>query len=391
MKDLIKKLTLLSILPTFLLAGCTGGKNDPPTPKPKPEVHWTQEIDDYVKESLDDYYKDLPIFTEGEFFEGNVTEEDGTNYTTLYFDTELTIQMANMVYRTTCMSQGFDVSTLKSGLYQASKSVSLEYVLVVTYGTYKEKTNALNTFAIETFLYRDKITEWPTEEVESVLGCDIPHIEAPYYQFHKDVAEGGVEYFELDVFGLDDKAETTYMGILKEAGYVVRTGTSTCNAISHEDRVQLEFMYNEEYEVLAILGYELSAELTWPTQWVKQLLGNDAIPVYSDPAVTYWHGTTALEYGSMKTYNIIECSYAPRSAMSVYAQQMVNAGWERESDDASLPDDWPLFIWSAQNDYMARFNKGTHTVEVRYYDPDDPLTGANYELSYPFLMIIIYK
>lgn len=385
MKGLFKKLTLLSILPVMLLTGCgdQGQKEDPPTPSP----YWDEEIDEYLQASVGEYFNQVPIFSEGLLYDVRIDSEEGVDYTTLYFDTELTVSTANLVYKTLALSKDFTVTTVQSGLYQATKSVSLEYVLVVTYGAYQDRTRSGNVFAIETFLYKDKITEWPGEEVFDFFGCDIPEFEAPYYQFQRGQTEDGTEMIAIAAFGAGKDSETEYLGILKNAGYVVRTGTSTCNAIHHEDKVNLEFYYDEDYEALIIYGAKLTADLTWPTAWVRQLLGNDAIPVYSDPAVTYTHGQAILENGSY--YNIIECQYAPKSSLMAYTQQLVELGWEVEGDDVSLPDDWPIFI--ATDGHMERLHKGTHEVELRYYDPEDPLTGYNYELYYPILMIIIYK
>ncbi|MCF0108415.1 MAG: hypothetical protein HUJ59_05400 [Bacilli bacterium] len=94
-----------------------------------------------------------------------------------------------------------------------------------------------------------------------------------------------------------------------------------------------------------------------------------------------------MENGSY--YNIVECDYAPKSSLSVYTEQLIGAGWTKEPEDADLPDDWPLFL--ATEGHMERFHKGTHEIEVRYYDPEDLLTGQYYDLYYPILMIIIYK
>lgn len=385
MKGLIKKLTLLSILPLVTLTGCNngGGQTDPPEPK----VYWSEEIDDYLKESLNEFYNQVPIFTEGELIEGEVDEENGITYTIITLETELSLQMANLAYKTALMSNEYSITSLNNGYYQAAKSVSLEYVLVVNYGVYKNRGDDYNTFYIQTYLYRDKLTEWPSEELEDFFGCEIPEFEAPYYQFQRGVAEDDIEMVAIAAFGAGKDSETTYMGILKDAGYVVRTGTSTCSAVSHEDRVNLEFYYEEANDVLVIYGSILTEDLTWPTTWLRGLLKDEELPVYSDPAVTYGHGRAVLENGEY--YNIVECQYAPKSSLMSYTKTLVDAGWELEDEDADLPDYWPIFI--ATEGHMARFHKGTHEVEVRYYDPDDLLTGYNYELYYPILMIIIYK
>ena len=384
MKNLLNKILLLTILPTMALTGCN--KNEPLVP-PEPVIHWTEEIDDYLKESIGEYYVEIPIFTEGDFYEGSVETEDDITYTTLYLDTQLSTSTANLVYKTVLLNNDFVIDTLDSGLYQATKSVSLEHVLVVTYASYKDKKRNTNVFAIETFLYRDKMVSWPTDDVTDFFGCDIPHYEAPYYQFQKGYDSSGTELIAVVAYGVVSDCETKYMQTLKSAGYVVRTGLSTCNAISHEDKINLEFYYDEDYQALVIYGGKLTDDLTWPTEWIKQILGADAIPVYSDPAVTYNHGQAILENGSY--YNIVECDYAPKSSLSVYTEQLIGAGWTKEPEDADLPDDWPLFL--ATEGHMERFHKGTHEIEVRYYDPEDLLTGQYYDLYYPILMIIIYK
>ena len=101
MKNLFNKILLLTILPTMALTGCN--KNEPLVP-PEPVIHWTEEIDDYLKESIGEYYVEIPIFTEGDCYEGSVETEDDITYTTLYLDTQLSTSTANLVYKTVLLN-----------------------------------------------------------------------------------------------------------------------------------------------------------------------------------------------------------------------------------------------------------------------------------------------
>lgn len=372
--EIMKKLSLVPIVASIMLSGCVNSSGP---------IYWSKKADKDIRYAIGSYIKELPIFRGGPVKESKTGIDGGIKYATVYTLSEYDRRTSNTMYRTEMMRNDFTIQTLETGLYRGVKSVSLEYILVVTYGGYQDN-HGNDIFAVETFLYKDKQENWPTREIKSVVKEDIPHIEAPYYYIETG-SSYGMDFFQLYCFGLTSNSENEYYQILKNAGYITRTNSSACNAVKHSSKINLDFYYDVEQEVLFIQGYLLEDEMVWPENEIKAKFGMD-LPIYSDPAVTYRSGNYVLENGN--TYYVVECEYAPSSSLNAYTTQLITDGWEKEPEDKDLPEDWPIFM-SAN---FARFTKGKHLIEVRYYDPSDPILGQLYEyLYYPILMIIIYS
>jgi len=370
----MKRLKLLTLLTSLVLSGCVGQNAG--------KVYWSKSADKDIRYAIGDYISELPVYKEGTIKESEKGTNSGTKYATVYTLSNYNSRIANTIYKTELVDNGFTIDTIESGIYRGTKSVSLEYILVVTYTTY-EDYNDNNISAVSTYLYKDKTETWPTDEVKSVLGEDIPHIKGSYY--YASVGNySGTNYVIVCVYGVGSSSEDEYYALLGQNGYVTRTNSTSCNAVKHSSRINLDFYY-DDYECLVIQGYLLTQDMVWPTAAIKNLLGMD-LPVYSDPAVTYSSGYTYLE--NSKKYYTVQCEYAPSSSLNAYTNQLINAGWVKEGEDVDLPDDWPIFL----SDKFARFNYGEHSIEVRYYDPSDEIIAQMYtSLTYPVLMIIIYK
>ena len=369
---------------TFLFGGIVASLLLTACPKVEEDYYWSKDVDKDFKFALGEHIKDLPVFTAGTIDHSiSDTDADGIKFATVYINPAYKISLCNTAYETVLRENDFTYMAGEGGLYRYAKSVTMEYTMYVTYGGYKDKQTKKDMFAIEAFLYKDKSETWPEEEIVSVLGKNIPVIDAPYY-----VAQTGVQYeteiVQILCFGLDETSETTYYGLLQKAGYVVRTNASACNAVNHDDLINIDFYYDFDYAALLIQAYLLDDSYAWPAETVRQLLGMD-LPIYSDPAVTYTSGNAQLDEEHI--FYTIGCDYAPSSCMSTYTNQLINAGWVKEGEDEDLPDYWPIFLGE-----FARFKYGDdlHSIEIRYYDPSNPLLSGYDNLYYPIMLIIIY-
>jgi len=342
------------------------------------KVYWDEETDEKIRYAIGDFIKDLPLMV-GTVVSSITGDNDGLKYVDLTLSTGYGASMNNLIYKTELTKNDFTVQqTGTEGLYQAYKSVSYEYMLIVLYRNVASGKSV--NFQIETYLYQDKTTTWPTDSVVSYLGKDIPHLDGGYYYFAASTSYE--DTFVLGVYGLDETSLETYINLLKQAGYITRENIYFYNAVEKASYINLDFYFDETEQALIIQGYLLDAIYDWPTTKVKTMLGFD-LPVFYEEQITYLPGIMTLE--NSKNYYCIECEYASSESLNTYTTQLTNDGWEVEGEEVDLPDDWPLFLGS-----FKRFTKQNHSIEVRYYDPSNPLTSGYENIYFPILLIIIY-
>lgn len=363
---------MLTILSTASLIGCNSNTA-------KNRIYWSSEADTNICYAVGNYISEIPLL-EGEIIDTTFGTNSGTKYATVTLETEFKASLSLISYKTALEDNDFTLYALSDDYHQATKSVSIEYTLVIIYKAVDQSNK--HYFLLQTYLYQDKLLSWPSETIKSVLKKDIPSIPANYFQVQTGTS-GSTPYVIVYVYGLTEASEAAYAQILKNNSYLVRTSPTTglYNAVNSVDLINLDFYYDTDYEVLAIQGYLLDKIYAWPTNDIINILGFD-LPTYYDPAVTYLTGYMTLE--NSKSYYCIECDYAPSSCLLAYNALLTEDGWEKEGEEVELPSDWPLFLGD-----FARYTKGTHSIEVRYYDPSNPLLSG-YNLFAPIMLIIIY-
>lgn len=387
MKHILKK---LFVIPLLALTSCGGSSisSTDSTTSEETKYYWNEKVDSDLRQTIGDYISYLPVFTECKSAVSVNEESDGIEYTLIDCVTELSQTMSKMVYKTQLVDAGFQLTNIDNGAMAAFKSVSTEYSLIAQFGSYEDHINII------AYLFKDKSQSWPSEYAIEVLGEDIPHYEANWYTGQVAI-QSGVKLFQIVCYEVPANCIDEYYMTLKNAGYITRSNDSYYNAVHNTKLINLDFLYDNDEHVLVIQGYKLDSASVWPEATIKNKFGFE-LPVYVDPAVTYLSGYENFQvFDGGEDYHVVslytvQCEYAPRSCLSSYDASLKEAGWEIDDDD--LPDEWPMFICSEGyfNRYKMTDEKGEHSIEVRYYTPEDPVQSVYGNLPYPIMVIIIY-
>lgn len=358
----------------MLISGCTS--------KPKP-IHWNETVDADLRYAVQEYLYEIPVM-DGEIIKSmhGYDEASKTKYANVAIETSISPNTANIAYKTLLLENNYTVDANADGSHLAVKDVSIEYKLVLFYEA--TTSGGKNIFSLQTYLYQDKITTWPGDDIKEVLGSDIPHYKAPYYYI-----ESGINYgtlmFQLLCFGITPSSENEYVSILKKAGWITRKYNGLNNAVLEKTGANLDFYYDEEYEALLIQGYLLPNKPSWPGDAIKNKFGF-TLPKYDSDEVTYYGGYQYLS--ETQKYYCVEVEYVDKNCIKTYTNQLLKQGWLQEGEDEPLPDDWPFFLGESER-FKSKNNE--HSVEIRFYDPDNPLLYMNgYDIPYPIMLIVIY-
>lgn len=394
------------ILPIILVLTCAScnarAEDDEETPVQE-TIYWTKSIDANLKETVGDFISEVPVLYYGSEYTSQNGNSQGIDYTYIkvkFSDSKYTTSYVSTAYKTTLLNKGFTFESNTQGVSTCYKSVSFEYSLVIQYSVSTSVRKAL--FEMYAYLVKDKSSNWPTDEVKEVLGQDIPHYEDASYYTGSVTDYYGDLIFEVDCYQAGSEACDKYYNILKDNGYIVRYYNSVYNAVHNTKLINISFMYDEDYDVLAIVGYKADKASVWPEDDLLDLF-DLSLPIYQDDAITYSSGfmsfSSDLAGGVTEVYTI-DCAYAPRSCLMAYDLALKDANWTEIDLDTLLVEmpssfEWPLFMGGEDYSKIYKLVDGgtTHYIECRYYTLEDEYQEYWYSdsLSYPEFVIMIYR
>jgi hypothetical protein len=176
---------------------------------------WNEGIDLIVKDVLGSYASSLPCLT-SDSYEAHSFERNNTQYLQVDAFSE-NYSTSDKTYSVVLRMNNYQVSfNSEGGFYNAAVRVSMTHLLFVQYQVNPEK----KCLTIMAYLYQDKVTSWPTEAVKSVLDDqDIPHFNAPYYQYEINEYKTGSYLIAIACYVDDAKCADNYLKILSTNGY----------------------------------------------------------------------------------------------------------------------------------------------------------------------------
>ena len=227
---------------------------------PTEKILWNDEVDALLGVSLGNYSSYLPVLY-ADYYEGDnaLNERYGITYTSIICLGEGMEDGAKNYSRALSLLS-FDVSyndEYKS--YGAIKRVAFDSLMQVTFFSSINKDNR-NYTGIACWIYHDKVTKFPSEEVNAFLGEDIPVIEAPFYSFSK-TEYLGTAIFCLYCYGLESSSYDDYKSMLAEDSWTIEEESGVGVATSSSKKCGLNFGFQELEDgtnVLAVLCYKNS-------------------------------------------------------------------------------------------------------------------------------------
>ena len=308
----------------FSLTGCDKSSTSEET---RP-IHWNETVDQTLYNALGEFYVNVPVFTADSYSSENVTDQ-GINLANIKCYTSDT--SADKTYSVVLKLNEYSTAEYDdNGTYIiATKRVS-SYQLVclqIEMATSFKNGNYLNIFA---YLYEDRLESWPTNQIAATIGQDIPHYDASYYQFSAQQI-GDINVALVACYGDVNNVPSplAYKAILEDNGYTIKSNSGAYYATSEASGLEIDFMFDEEYNALIIQAYILPGSSTWPSDDLEQLFSVE-IPPYVESGVRYFYGLAQDQTTNALIYTI-QVANASDNAEATYKATLEQNGWTQDT------------------------------------------------------------
>lgn len=135
------------------------------------------------------------------------------------------------------------------GIKIAQKRVSDYQILVVQAGVEDQD------FVLYTYLYQDKLTSWPGEAVRSVLGKDIPPVDAPYFQYQIQALTTETSAILIACYGVTSSVVSEYTETLLAKDYYVEQ--VYYYYVADKDDVEIVYTFDIENDYFYLQAYPI--------------------------------------------------------------------------------------------------------------------------------------
>ena len=194
---------------------------------------WPNHVLDVIHECCNGF--SIPFFAVNDngYYEASVETTGGGSFAVIYcynFDENEAIES----YSNILINNAYEVEdwTIDLGCYVAQKNLSTSTTSIIQYNVVK---NAFETyFMIATAVSGttqsgNESTVWPTKDVISILGEDIPHFEATKYIYSPYVTGDGSYSIIIECYGKDvnQQSEIIYKEQLISEEYVITESSGT--------------------------------------------------------------------------------------------------------------------------------------------------------------------
>lgn len=320
--------TLLLMSTLFLAVGCgSQSSDDLSTSENSSEtVLWNEQVDAMLYQAVGDYYRQIPVYTANSY-ESFLYNSQGITLANVFCYTDDT--SAENTYSIVLKLNGFSTSQYSengSTYSVATARVSSYEILCLQYqtGSVANKGTYLN---IMTYLVEDRLQSWPSNQIISTIGQDIPHCDAEYYQFATQTY-GELTLAMVACYGIEDpnSALQNYLLLLESESYYAKSYQGAYYCTNDDTGLEIDFYYDTDYEYLLIQAYVMPGSATWPSSDLEELFEVE-IPQYNETGVRYFYGLAQDENKDL-IYEI-DCANASPSSEETYKTTLESNGWVR--------------------------------------------------------------
>ncbi len=213
------------------------------------KVRWDERVDKLLSETLGEAIDALPVY-EASSYEGiNVDDEDtGITYTTVYCMSENVVGNEAKLYSLSLVAQGFAKAGEGESITLYKQATETAYLVMTLFQGEEGSGVALLFYA---YLSEFRYKEWPSEEIESYIGFDIPSYPGDYY--YLSVSGGSLQ---IQVEGATELSTQEYSDFLNLNGYSVTSydySSYTVYYATPSDRSHtITFAYDSDAAILLI-------------------------------------------------------------------------------------------------------------------------------------------
>lgn len=252
---------LLSLL---LLASCTSNPSakqsnfSAPSSETEPtsivedsskEIRWDKKVDKLLKETLGDALDVLPVYEASSYEAMNVDDDStGITYTTVYCMSDNVLGNEAKLYSVSLVAQGFTKSYEGESITLYKQATDTSYLVLTLIQGDKGSNVSLIFYA---YLSQFRYKEWPSEEIESYIGFDIPSYPGDYY--YLSVSGGALQ---IQVEGATSNSADEYSDVLGFNGYSVTTteysGYTIYYGTPSDKSHTLTYVYDSDSSILLI-------------------------------------------------------------------------------------------------------------------------------------------
>lgn len=213
------------------------------------ETRWDKKVDKLLKETLGEAIDVLPVYEASSYEALNVDDEDtGITYTTVYCMSDNVLGNEAKLYSISLVAQGFIKSSEGETITLYKQATDTSYLVLTLFQGDKGSNVSLVFYA---YLSQFRYKEWPSEEIESYIGFDIPSYPGDYY--YLSVSGGSLQ---IQVEGATSSSAEEYSDVLGFNGYSVTTteysGYTVYYGTPSDKSHTLTYAYDSDSSILLI-------------------------------------------------------------------------------------------------------------------------------------------
>lgn len=268
----ITKLIGCLSLTAMLLTGCNGGDTDSTaglsvstnssetsstesasTPEEVTYL-WDEETDNNLKETLGDAYVNVPVLSCDSFTSINgVNASNDMPYTAIFCESSKPETLLK-VYRSVMNMAEYTVTEEEDGFVYVNRRYDFTSIVYGAFGlTASPIDSNKQCLSLLFFLVRDKVIDYPDEDVMNFLGISIPEVKADYYQYYI-TSSMGMDVMMMYCYGTTNKNLNDFYDQLVSEGYDIQD-YGVISAIHDDYGVGIQYEYLSATEA-AEMGFE---------------------------------------------------------------------------------------------------------------------------------------
>ena len=210
------------------------------------DYQFNRAIDALLTESVGDYRTLIPVCP-AESYQGSNVERDnyGITATAIYCFSSTDGESLSKAYKASLNRRGFSFSASSSEntTQGAYRRVSPNQILFVLFDPFALSEGS--GLRIVAYLYQDKRTSFPEQEIKNFIGSDIPAAEADYYTAERQTSYG-IDRLYIACYRPKEGILDSYSALLKQNGYTVTDNYGTRYA--DKGNIGLTYLYRTQEE-----------------------------------------------------------------------------------------------------------------------------------------------